>query len=69
MAIQVERLWEFMAKGLNYGYGLWRLHTMPGRRLQSLYFMAIFRSEKRVTAILHFWKSLEQYSDHPDITD
>jgi uncharacterized protein YoaH (UPF0181 family) len=28
MAIQVERPWEFMAKGLDFGLDLWRLHTM-----------------------------------------
>jgi hypothetical protein len=30
IVVQVERLWEFMAKGLDFGFGLWRLHTMPG---------------------------------------
>ena len=29
LAVQVERLWEFMAKGLDFALGLWRLHTMP----------------------------------------
>jgi len=28
MAGQVERPWEFIAKGLDFGLGLWRLHTM-----------------------------------------
>jgi hypothetical protein len=28
MAVQVERPWEFMAKYLDFGLGLWRLHTM-----------------------------------------
>jgi hypothetical protein len=28
VAVQVERLWEFMAKGLDFGLGLWRLHTI-----------------------------------------
>ena len=39
MAVQVKRPWEFMAKGLDFGLGLWRLHTMPGRRLHFLYFI------------------------------
>jgi hypothetical protein len=39
LAVQVERPWEFMAKGLDFGLGLWRLHTMPGRRLHLLYFI------------------------------
>jgi hypothetical protein len=30
MAVQVERLWDFMAKGLDFGLGLSGLHTMPG---------------------------------------
>ena len=25
----VKRPWEFMAKGLDVGIGLWRFHTMP----------------------------------------
>jgi hypothetical protein len=29
MAVQVERPLEFMAKGLDFGLGLWRLYTMP----------------------------------------
>jgi hypothetical protein len=29
LAVQVERPWEFMAKGLDFVLGLWRLHTMP----------------------------------------
>jgi hypothetical protein len=29
LAVQVERPWEFMAKGLDFALGLWRLHTMP----------------------------------------
>jgi hypothetical protein len=33
MAIQVERPWEFMAKGLDFGLAHWRLHTMPSQRL------------------------------------
>jgi hypothetical protein len=28
--------------------------------------VAIFRSERKITTILHFTKSMEQYSDHPD---
>jgi hypothetical protein len=44
MVVQVERLWEFMAKGLDFGLGLWRLHTMPGRRLHLLYFIGYFNS-------------------------
>jgi hypothetical protein len=28
MVVQVERPWEFMAKGLDFGLGLWGLHTM-----------------------------------------
>jgi hypothetical protein len=39
MAIQVERPWEFMAKGLDFGLTLWKLHTMHGRRLQFLYYI------------------------------
>jgi hypothetical protein len=42
MAIQVERMWEFMAKGLDFGLGLWRLHTIPSKRLQFLYFIGYF---------------------------
>ena len=30
MVVQVERPWEFMAKGLDFGLDLWKLHTMPG---------------------------------------
>jgi hypothetical protein len=41
MAIQVERLWEFMAKGLDFGLGLWRLHIVPARTLQFLYFIEL----------------------------
>jgi hypothetical protein len=29
LAVQVERPWEFMAKGLDFALGRWRLHTMP----------------------------------------
>jgi hypothetical protein len=29
LVVQVERPWEFMAKGLDIALGLWRLHTMP----------------------------------------
>jgi hypothetical protein len=43
LAVQVERLWEFMAKGLDFGLGLWRLHTMPGRRLHLVYFIDYFQ--------------------------
>jgi hypothetical protein len=39
MAIQVERPWEFMAKGLDFGHGVWRLHTLLGQGLQFLYFI------------------------------
>jgi hypothetical protein len=39
MAVQVERPWEFVAKGLDFGFGLWRLHTMLARRLHLLYFI------------------------------
>jgi hypothetical protein len=39
MAFQVERPWEFMAKDLDFGFGLWKLHTMPGRRLHFPYFI------------------------------
>jgi hypothetical protein len=42
MAVQVERLWEFMAKGLDFGLGLCRLHAMFGRRLQFLDFIGYF---------------------------
>jgi hypothetical protein len=38
MAVQVERPWEFMAKGLNFGLGLWKLQTIPSRMLQFIYF-------------------------------
>jgi hypothetical protein len=44
MAIQVEWVWEFMAKGLDFRLGLWRLHnTMPDRRLHLLYFICYFQ--------------------------
>jgi hypothetical protein len=39
MAIQVERPWDFMAKGLDFGLGLWAWslvashYNMLGRRL------------------------------------
>jgi hypothetical protein len=26
MIVQVERLWKFMTKGLDFGLGLWKLH-------------------------------------------
>jgi hypothetical protein len=42
MAIQVKRPWEFITKGLEFGLGLWRLHTVPGQRLQFLYFIGYF---------------------------
>jgi len=42
MAIQIERPWEFIAKGSNFGLGLWRLHTMANRRFQILLFIAHF---------------------------
>jgi hypothetical protein len=32
-----------VSKGLDFGLGLWRLHTMPGRRLQELYFIGYFQ--------------------------
>jgi hypothetical protein len=40
MIVQVERLWKFMTKGLDFGLGLWKLHTMPERRLQSYILLA-----------------------------
>jgi hypothetical protein len=43
MAVQVERPWEFMAKGLDFGIGLWRLHIVPNQRLQFLYFIGYFQ--------------------------
>jgi hypothetical protein len=45
MAVQVERPWEFMAKGLDFGLGLglWRLHTMPGWRIPLLYLIGYFQ--------------------------
>jgi hypothetical protein len=43
MAIQVERPWEFMAKGLNFGLGLWKLHTLHGCRIHFLYFIGYFQ--------------------------
>jgi hypothetical protein len=43
MVVQVERLWEFMAKGLDFGLGLSKLHTMPDRRLQFLYLIGYFQ--------------------------
>jgi hypothetical protein len=43
MAVQVERPWEFMAKGLDFGLGLCRPHTMHGRTLQFLYFIGYFQ--------------------------
>jgi hypothetical protein len=39
MAVQVERPWEFVAKGLDSRLGLWRPPSMPGRRLHLLYFI------------------------------
>jgi hypothetical protein len=42
--VQVERPWEFMAKGLDFGLGLWRLHTMPGQRLPLLCFIGYMSS-------------------------
>jgi hypothetical protein len=43
LAVQVERPWEFMAKGLDFGLELCGLHTMPGRRLHLLYFIGYFQ--------------------------
>jgi hypothetical protein len=43
MAVQVERMWEFMAKGLDFGLGLWRLHNMPGQRHHLLCFISYFQ--------------------------
>jgi hypothetical protein len=43
MDVQVERPWEFMAKGLNFELGLWRLHTMPSQSPQFLYFIGYFQ--------------------------
>jgi hypothetical protein len=43
LAVQVERPWEFMAKGLDFALGLWRLHTMPSWRLRLLYFIGYFQ--------------------------
>ena len=43
MAVQVERPWELMAKGLDFGLGLWRLHTMSNQRHHLLYFIAYFQ--------------------------
>jgi hypothetical protein len=28
LIVQVDRPWEFMAKGFDFALGLWRLHTM-----------------------------------------
>jgi hypothetical protein len=39
MVVQVKRLYEFMAKGLDLGLGFWKLHTLPSRRLHLLYFI------------------------------
>jgi hypothetical protein len=45
IVVQVKRPWEFMAKWLDFQLSLWRLHTMPGRRLQFLYFIGyVFRA-------------------------
>jgi hypothetical protein len=61
MAIQVERPWEFMPRGFDFGLGLWKLYnTMPSRRLQFLDFIGylfaahFFRfSTKLGLSILH----------------
>ena len=40
MTVQVERPWEFMARGFDFGLGLSKLHnSMPSRRLQFLDFI------------------------------
>jgi len=43
MAVQVQRLWGFMAKGVDFGLGLGKLYAMLGRRLQFLYFICYFQ--------------------------
>jgi hypothetical protein len=43
IAVQVERPWEFMAKGLDVNLDLWRLHTVLGRRPQFLHFIGYFQ--------------------------
>ena len=40
--LQIEKPWEFMGKGLDFGLGLSRLHTMPGQSLHLLYFIGYF---------------------------
>jgi len=42
MAIQIERPWEFIAKGLDFEFGLYRLHTMANKKLQILSFIVHF---------------------------
>jgi hypothetical protein len=42
MAVQVERPWDFMTKGLDFALGLWKLRIVPVRRLQFLYCIAYF---------------------------
>jgi hypothetical protein len=39
MAVQVERPCEFMGKGLDFVLDLWKLHNMPGQKLQFLCFI------------------------------
>jgi hypothetical protein len=39
---KVDRGWT-IDMGLDFGLGLWRLHTMPGQRLQLLYFIGYFQ--------------------------
>jgi hypothetical protein len=44
--------------GLDFGLGLWRLHTMPGGRLHSLYFIEYFQltsldSQPSLAALSH----------------
>ena len=46
MALQVEWPWDFMAKGLDFGLGCWRLHPVPGRRLQAMYFIGCYSGIK-----------------------
>jgi hypothetical protein len=38
-----QRIKWHAALSLDFGLGLWRLHTMPGRRLHLLYFIGYFK--------------------------
>jgi hypothetical protein len=70
-------LWEFMAKGLDFGLGLWRLYTKLGRRLHWLYFIGYFQpislySQQSLAIQSHglsTWTAIIMWSGHKWVSE